>query len=103
MVVSATREIAASTGRIFGLIADPAQQPRWDGNDNLAAAARGQRVRSVGEVFIMTLTGAPSARTMWSSSRRDGGSLGNRRSRVTIHQDTSGRGHSSRSAPPGRG
>ncbi len=56
-VVSATREIAASTGRIFGLIADPAQQPRWDGNDNLAAAARGQRVRSVGEVFIMTLTG----------------------------------------------
>ncbi len=56
-VVSATREIAASAGRIFELIANPAQQPRWDGNDNLASAAEGQRVGSVGEVFIMTLTG----------------------------------------------
>ena len=56
-VVSASREIAASAGRIFELIADPAQQPRWDGNDNLAEAASGQRVHSVGDVFIMTLTG----------------------------------------------
>jgi uncharacterized protein YndB with AHSA1/START domain len=56
-VVSATREIRASAGRIFELIADPAQQPRWDGNDNLAEAASGQRVHSVGDVFIMTLTG----------------------------------------------
>ena len=55
-VVSASREIAASTDRIFELIADPAQQPRWDGNDNLAKAEPGQRVRSVGDVFIMTLT-----------------------------------------------
>lgn len=55
-VVSATREIAAGAGRIFELIADPAQQPRWDGNDNLAEAAGGQRVRAVGEVFTMTLT-----------------------------------------------
>jgi uncharacterized protein YndB with AHSA1/START domain len=55
-VVSASREIAAGAGRIFELIADPAQQPRWDGNDNLAEAATGQRVRAVGEVFTMTLT-----------------------------------------------
>jgi len=55
-VVSATRDIAAGTGPIFELIADPAQQPRWDGNDNLAEAAEGQRVRSVGQVFTMTLT-----------------------------------------------
>jgi uncharacterized protein YndB with AHSA1/START domain len=55
-VVSASREIAASSSRIFELIADPAQQPRWDGNDNLAEAQPGQRVRGVGEAFIMTLT-----------------------------------------------
>jgi uncharacterized protein YndB with AHSA1/START domain len=56
-VVSATREIAADPARIFELIADPAQQPGWDGNDNLAEAAAGQRVRQVGDVFRMTLTG----------------------------------------------
>ncbi|MHB8246837.1 MAG: SRPBCC family protein [Acidimicrobiales bacterium] len=56
-VVSASREIAASARRIFELIADPAQQPRWDGNDNLAEAAGGQRVGAVGDVFTMTLTG----------------------------------------------
>jgi uncharacterized protein YndB with AHSA1/START domain len=55
-VASASREIAAAPGRIFDLIADPAQQPRWDGNDNLAAAAAGQRVRRAGDVFTMTLT-----------------------------------------------
>lgn len=55
-VVSASREIAASTNQIFELIADPSQQPLWDGNDNLAEAEPGQRVRSVGDVFIMTLT-----------------------------------------------
>jgi uncharacterized protein YndB with AHSA1/START domain len=55
-VVSASREIAAGPGRIFELIADPAQQPRWDGDDNLAAAPGGQRVRRAGEVFTMTLT-----------------------------------------------
>lgn len=55
-MVSASREIAAGPGRIFELIADPAQQPRWDGNDNLAAAPAGQRVRRAGEVFTMTLT-----------------------------------------------
>jgi uncharacterized protein YndB with AHSA1/START domain len=55
-VVSASREIAAGTDRIFELIADPSQQPRWDGNDNLAEAQPGQRVRGLGEVFAMTLT-----------------------------------------------
>jgi uncharacterized protein YndB with AHSA1/START domain len=55
-VVSATHEIAAPAADIFELIADPAQQPRWDGNANLAEAATGQRVRQVGDVFLMTLT-----------------------------------------------
>ncbi len=55
--VTAGREISAAAGEIFELIADPAQQPRWDGNDNLAEAAAGQRVHAVGDVFTMTLTG----------------------------------------------
>ena len=55
-VVSASLEIAAPAGRIFELIADPSQQPRWDGNDNLAEASAGRRVRAVGDVFTMTLT-----------------------------------------------
>jgi len=55
-VVSASREIAAGPEPIFELIADPAAQPDWDGNDNLAVAAAGQRVRRVGDVFTMTLT-----------------------------------------------
>jgi uncharacterized protein YndB with AHSA1/START domain len=55
-VVSATREIAASAERIFELIADPAKQPLWDGNHNLVKAEPGQRIRSVGDVFLMTLS-----------------------------------------------
>ena len=55
-VVSASREIAARPEPIFELIADPAQQPSWDGNDNLARALEGQRVRGTGEVFTMELT-----------------------------------------------
>jgi uncharacterized protein YndB with AHSA1/START domain len=55
-VVTSRREIAASAERIFELIADPSQQPRWDGNDNLAGAQAGQRVRGTGQVFTMTLT-----------------------------------------------
>jgi uncharacterized protein YndB with AHSA1/START domain len=55
-IVSASREIGASAKRIFELIADPDQQPRWDGNDNLAEAAGGQRVLAVGDVFRMTTT-----------------------------------------------
>jgi uncharacterized protein YndB with AHSA1/START domain len=55
-VVSATCEIAAGAEQIFEFIADPSQQPRWDGNDNLSEAPEGQRVRAVGDVFIMTTT-----------------------------------------------
>lgn len=55
-IARASREIAAGAGRIFELIADPVHQPRWDGNDNLAEAPSGQRVRATGEVFTMTLT-----------------------------------------------
>lgn len=55
-VVSATRTIAAPAAEVFEQIADPANQPAWDGNDNLAAAEPGQRVRAVGDVFVMTLT-----------------------------------------------
>jgi len=55
-VVSASREVAARADVIFELIADPAQQPRWDGNDNLAEAAPGQRIRRAGDVFTMTTT-----------------------------------------------
>ncbi len=56
-VASAFRVVHARAGDIFELIADPSRQPEWDGNDNLGEAAPGQRVRSVGEVFTMTLTG----------------------------------------------
>jgi uncharacterized protein YndB with AHSA1/START domain len=56
-VVSAGRDIAATPEQIFAFIADPAQQPRWDGNDNLAQAEEGQRVRAAGDVFTMRLTG----------------------------------------------
>jgi uncharacterized protein YndB with AHSA1/START domain len=55
-VVIASREIAAGADQIFELIADPGQQPRWDGNDNLANAEVGQRVRAFGDIFTMTLT-----------------------------------------------
>ncbi|BBY49741.1 hypothetical protein MARA_32090 [Mycolicibacterium arabiense] len=55
-VVAASREVAAPAETIFELIADPAQQPRWDGNDNLAEADAGQRVTGVGDVFTMGLT-----------------------------------------------
>ena len=55
-VVSASREISAPAALIFELIADPVEQPRWDGNDNLRQAAPGQRVRAAGDVFVMTLS-----------------------------------------------
>ena len=55
-VVTASREIDAGAAEIFELIADPAQQPRWDGNDNLSESAPGQRVRRVGDVFAVRLT-----------------------------------------------
>lgn len=61
-VVQASRHIAAPADVIFEHIADPAKQPAWDGNDNLAEAPEGQRVRGAGEVFSMTLTGNGAVR-----------------------------------------
>jgi uncharacterized protein YndB with AHSA1/START domain len=55
-VVSVGRDIQAPAEVIFELIADPARQPEWDGNDNLTEAADGQRVRAVGDVFTMSIT-----------------------------------------------
>jgi uncharacterized protein YndB with AHSA1/START domain len=55
-IVSATRVISANAARIFELIADPAHQPSWDGNNNLASSDSGQRVHHVGDVFKTTLT-----------------------------------------------
>ncbi|ALG86748.1 SRPBCC family protein [Gordonia phthalatica] len=55
-IVSAERVVAAPRSTIFELIADPARQPEWDGNDNLASADAGQRVHAVGDVFTMHLT-----------------------------------------------
>lgn len=55
-VVTAERVVRAPAETIFELIADPARQPEWDGNDNLAHAEPGQRVRAVGDVFAVTLT-----------------------------------------------
>ena len=55
-IVSASREIAAPADKIFELIADPSLQPQWDGNDNLAEARTGQRVRAAGAVFTTMLT-----------------------------------------------
>src|SRR5436190_11002948 len=53
-VVTASVDVAAAPDAVFELIADPSQQPRWDGNDNLKEAATGQRVRATGDVFVMT-------------------------------------------------
>lgn len=51
-IALASREIAADAATIFELIADPARQPEWDGNDNLVSAEPGQRVRAIGDVFV---------------------------------------------------
>lgn len=53
--VSAERVIHADAAAVFEMIADPAQQPRWDGNGNLVEAAPGQRVRGAGDVFVMRI------------------------------------------------
>src|ERR1700721_564779 len=55
-VLSARREIAAGAGTIFELIADPARQPSWDGNDNLGGAGTGPRVGGGCGGLAMTLT-----------------------------------------------
>ena len=69
-------------------VLDPAAQPRWDGNDNLAWAPAGQRVRRKGEVFTMTLTRAPppKARAAHAGPRRPGRQIKKRlHSRETVH------------------
>lgn len=55
-VVRARAVIDAPAAEIFEQIADPSRQPVWDGNDNLSHAEAGQRVRQVGDVFVMMLT-----------------------------------------------
>ena len=54
-MVTAERLVAADADAIFELIADPARQPEWDGNDNLREAPAGQRVRAVGDGFTMSI------------------------------------------------
>ena len=49
-IATASLEIEADAATIFELIADPSRQPEWDGNDNLASAAPGQRIRGVGSL-----------------------------------------------------
>ncbi len=55
-VVSASRVVNAPAAAIFELIADPARQPEWDGNDNLDHADPGQRITAAGQHFVMTNT-----------------------------------------------
>ena len=102
-VVSASCEIAAEPAQIFELIADPAQQPRWDGNDNLAEAAAGQRIHRVGDVFNMTLTGGAVRETTWLSSTKPAGSPGRPLSLVSGLPGTCGGGNWNRSAHQARG
>ena len=56
-VVTASTTIPAAPEAVFEEIADPVRQLAWDGNDNLAASAPGQRVHAVGDVFVTTTTG----------------------------------------------
>lgn len=55
-VITASATIAAPTEVVFEAIADPARQIEWDGNDNLAESAEGQRVRAAGQVFVTFTT-----------------------------------------------
>lgn len=55
-VVTASTTIPAAPEAVFEEIADPARQLAWDGNDNLGASAPGQRVHTVGDVFVTTTT-----------------------------------------------
>ena len=55
-IVIAEREVHAPAATIFELIADPARQPQWDGNDNLDVATTSALVRAVGDVFGMRTT-----------------------------------------------
>jgi uncharacterized protein YndB with AHSA1/START domain len=59
-IVTAERTVRAPAEVLFELIADPARQPEWDGNDNLTHSGPGQRVRAVGDVFTTDLTNGQS-------------------------------------------
>ncbi|HIW47559.1 MAG TPA: SRPBCC family protein [Candidatus Yaniella excrementigallinarum] len=59
-IVQASRAVNAPAAEIFEFIADPALQPTWDGNDNLAEAPTGQRITGVGQQFVMHLTNGQS-------------------------------------------
>lgn len=59
-IVRAEKTVHAPADKIFELIADPARQPEWDGNDNLAQAPQGQRITGIGQVFRMDLTNGQS-------------------------------------------
>ncbi len=55
-MVTAELVVPAAADVVFEAIADPARQPEWDGNDNLAISPPGQRVHAVGDVFETILT-----------------------------------------------
>ncbi|TLP75738.1 SRPBCC family protein [Nesterenkonia sphaerica] len=55
-VVQASDTIDAPAARIFELLADPAKQAQWDGNNNVGEAESGQQVSAVGDVFTVRLT-----------------------------------------------
>ncbi|MGC5617196.1 SRPBCC family protein [Georgenia sp. Z1491] len=55
-VVTASAEVVAPASEIFELIAVPANQPRWDGNENLVASHRSEPLTEVGDVFEMLNT-----------------------------------------------
>jgi uncharacterized protein YndB with AHSA1/START domain len=55
-IVSASGIVNAPADVVFEQIAEPTLQPAWDGNDNLAECAPGQRVHAVGDTFDMTNT-----------------------------------------------
>lgn len=55
-VTSAERVVRAEPAVVFELIADPANHPRWDGNDNLAEAVDVARVTGTGQAFVIRTT-----------------------------------------------
>jgi hypothetical protein len=53
--VSATRRIAASTSDIFAIVTDPAKHVEIDGSHMLVAAQDAQRLRAVGDSFVVNM------------------------------------------------
>ena len=69
-LIAACGVIRARANEVFELIADPARQPEWDGNGNLASAASGQRVQVEGDVFDMNIQKVPDCPTCATSEVR---------------------------------